>query len=293
MRTNRPGQLIVLAAAIAVGTTAARTLHGADAPHQNPADAAGVPVAPTQAPPADALPPPAPDARPPAEAAAPPAAEAQPPAEPDPADPEAAAEEALQKRIAALIDEMKKASPWRETGPVAKELGRIGARAVPALTAVLGDGDPDIRSRAALVLGRIGPAAKDAVPSLIAVLRNKGGPVAEDEAALKKALADLGAVDFQTRRQAARVLKEAAGAALHLLEQGAKSDDPEVSVTCRQLLAEYQSVATDPVRRKRLAAVRQSAVDALGRIGAGAEDAVPEIVAALRDENPEVRREAA
>jgi len=68
---------------------------------------------------------------------------------------------------------------WFTTGEY-RFLGRLGfevlgsdaAPAVPALIKLLNESsDPNIQGEAALSLGRIGPAAQDAVPALIAVLR--------------------------------------------------------------------------------------------------------------------------
>ncbi len=61
-------------------------------------------------------------------------------------------------------------------GPAAKE-------AVPALIAALKDEDKDVRVYAASALGHIGPAAKEAVPALEAAARDG---VRGAESALKK-----------------------------------------------------------------------------------------------------------
>jgi len=52
-------------------------------------------------------------------------------------------------------------------------LARIGAPSVPALIAVLGDPDPEMRKNAARALARIGSDASQAVPELIAALNDK------------------------------------------------------------------------------------------------------------------------
>jgi HEAT repeat protein/WD40 repeat protein len=54
-------------------------------------------------------------------------------------------------------------------------LGQIGAAAVPPLLEVLRNNkNPSIRSRAVLAFYRMGPKAKDAVPGLVALLRERG-----------------------------------------------------------------------------------------------------------------------
>ncbi|WP_218079948.1 HEAT repeat domain-containing protein [Anthocerotibacter panamensis] len=50
---------------------------------------------------------------------------------------------------------------------VADALGNLGVAAVPALIDALVDKRPGVRTRAALALGAIGPAAKEAIPALM------------------------------------------------------------------------------------------------------------------------------
>src|SRR5262249_8997362 len=50
------------------------------------------------------------------------------------------------------------------------EMGPQAKAAVPELTALLKDDEPEMRMEAVMALGEIGPDAKDAVPTLIAML---------------------------------------------------------------------------------------------------------------------------
>jgi hypothetical protein len=59
---------------------------------------------------------------------------------------------------------------WSMQDTAADSLGRIGAPAVPELIRTLSNPDPQLRRRAASVLGRIGPDAALAVPELIRLL---------------------------------------------------------------------------------------------------------------------------
>jgi hypothetical protein len=66
---------------------------------------------------------------------------------------------------------------WSMEDTAADSLGRIGAPAVPELIRRLDSPDPELRRRAAAVLGRIGPDAALAVPQLIRLLEDPHAPV--------------------------------------------------------------------------------------------------------------------
>jgi HEAT repeat protein len=57
-----------------------------------------------------------------------------------------------------------------EQETAADALARIGPAAVPALLEALHSPDPEVRAKAANVLGRMGPDARDSVPELIRLL---------------------------------------------------------------------------------------------------------------------------
>lgn len=77
---------------------------------------------------------------------------------------------------------------WDLPETAARSLGRIGSAAVPELTKQLTDRDPEVRERAANVLARIGPSAKQAVPDLVAALED------DDQAVRKSAALALGQI---------------------------------------------------------------------------------------------------
>jgi HEAT repeat protein len=59
-------------------------------------------------------------------------------------------------------------------------MGARGAAAVGALIAALGDEDDEVRRQAARALGQMGPAAKEAVPHLVAALKEPARGGSED-----------------------------------------------------------------------------------------------------------------
>ncbi|MEQ8789096.1 MAG: HEAT repeat domain-containing protein [Pirellulaceae bacterium] len=78
---------------------------------------------------------------------------------------------------------------WDMPETAAKALGRIGRAAVPQLAQALSDPNPLVRKRAADVLARIGPDAKDAVPVLIRTLGDRDEEVRK---AATRALGEIG-----------------------------------------------------------------------------------------------------
>lgn len=151
-------------------------------------------------------------------------------------------------------------------------LADLGAdRVVGPVAKLLTDKVPAVKVRAALVLGRIGTAAKPIIGGLVDLLRKDQvaevrraaatalGEIVTDSA---EAIAALGATlkdrDLETRRVVAE--------ALAAIGPPAKDAVPGL----------VRALAESPP------AVRSSIAIALGRIGAGAKDAVPTLVTLLR-----------
>jgi HEAT repeat protein len=139
-------------------------------------------------------------------------------------------------------------------------LGRIGGRArdaVPTLGELLKDNEPRVRVNAALALYKIGPDALAALPALCGALKDNVPLVRMD-------------------------------AAMTLSRFG-----PDGSPAVPDLI----EAAKNPENRESLMgfgfSVRQEAIFALGRIGAGARDALPMIREALDDEDEQTRQAAA
>lgn len=78
---------------------------------------------------------------------------------------------------------------WDMPETAAKALGGIGAAAVPDLAQSLSDPNPLVRRRAADILARIGPEARDAVPALIRALDDRDEEVRKSAA---RALGEIG-----------------------------------------------------------------------------------------------------
>lgn len=179
--------------------------------------------------------------------------------------------------------------------------------AVPALVAGLRDERNPVRQAAALTLGQIGPAARDAVTPLVAILRDPRSDIREAAAAalarigppavasLAKALADL---DTEGMRRAVAALesvgpqaRDAAPALRRLLEE---RTSPLALDVCRALLA-IDGTQGETVLEPLLAKVHQArgvpdgseraAAELLGAVG---KPAVPGLRRALRSDRPAV-----
>ena len=78
---------------------------------------------------------------------------------------------------------------WSTAEAAADALGRIGPAAVPQLSTLLHDEDPEVRQQAARILARIGPNAVAAVPDLIQLLQDQHPQV---QLAAARALGQIG-----------------------------------------------------------------------------------------------------
>jgi len=138
--------------------------------------------------------------------------------------------------------------------------------------------------------------------SLIALIRTRGKPSLEEHA-LRRAIADLGAEEARTRQNAAKRLLAAGPVARPYIEEAARSDDPEVRLTARELLQKLKaakaSMAGDTEYVKKLYAVRaleemksRKAIPALEAMAKGRDitlrAAAAEALAAIRGD--EVKR---
>ena len=161
-------------------------------------------------------------------------------------------------------------------------LARIGNPAVQSLMKGLEDKSDRVRRGAADALRKIGPGAKEAAPAL-AKAANDANP--QVRAAAQSALAAIGptrepevkAILWGVRDHDARVRNAAATA---LRKIGPDAEPPAVGA--------LSSALTD--RRWH---VRAEAADALGRVGAGAAVAVPDLAKRLVDADAKVRSSAA
>jgi HEAT repeat protein len=184
-----------------------------------------------------------------------------------------------------------------EFGPAAKD-------AVPDLVKRLFDARAAVRSTSAEALARVGPVAKDAVPALVAVLEGD-----EAEFVLSAACEAVGLIAPAERAAAVAALKARlehpaplvrAHAALALVRLGDQSGKEEATRALTQRTYQVRITAAEALWRinkdGRATAVliraleesnltgtegdneRYMAARALGRVGADAKDAVPELL---------------
>ncbi len=156
-------------------------------------------------------------------------------------------------------------------------LGQLGPEAkgaVAGLTKLLGDRSPRVRAHAAHALQHLGPAAVGAAPALV------------------KATGDS---DPNVRREAVMALyyiRADHKMSLPVLAKALEDSDPSVRVAALDELTSIGEPAV-PVLTKALEkpAVRYWAVLALGELGDKAAPAVDALIAALKDDRAETRRE--
>jgi HEAT repeat protein len=206
-------------------------------------------------------------------------------------------------------------------------LARIGAPAVPKLILALRDERPNFRPKVAAVLGRIGPEAAEAIPALVAMMKEKDLKISLESVVVRPPnAADPGIKvpvvliksDSDCRESAASALAAIGPKAVPALAEALNDRGGTIQVSYAMIVVRslwemapefieefkdnfYPSflhslsqaptlyeAATDQDRVTRgLAAV------ALGAMGADAEPALPDLVRALKDRNPEVRIAAA
>jgi hypothetical protein len=180
--------------------------------------------------------------------------------------------------IIALEDE-----DWHVREAAAIVLGHIGPEAkeaVPALIEALQDEEWDVRHAALGALGEIGPEAKEAVPALIKALRDEH-PYTRQDAAL--ALGSIGAE-----------AKEAIPALIEALEDNDEYGRQDAALALGSIGVEAKEAV--PALIKALGdekpCARAAAAWALGSIGAEVKETVPALIEALRDEDSLVRQNA-
>jgi HEAT repeat protein len=171
-----------------------------------------------------------------------------------------------------------------------------GKAAVPELIEALHDDDVKVRTAAGGALGRMGPDAMAAVPTLrdgqdenvwmASVLQQMGEPAA---VALGESLKDP---DPTVRFNSARALQHMGlytKAALPALTAALSDSDPEVReavyVALRQIGPEARETLLKALRQEGKAYSRPEVIGALGKFGPEAEAAIPDLEAALRDDS--------
>jgi HEAT repeat protein len=156
--------------------------------------------------------------------------------------------------------------------------GDLGA--VPALIKMLKDEDNGVRAVAADSLGRHGAKAKDAVPDLVDMLKDKRRGSERSRCSAAKALGAIG--------------PEAKSAIPALVELLRNSDE---DVRCAAIAGlSGMGPASVPILIDLLKdkdhPVRLKAIDGLGHVGADAAPAIPALAEFLRSQDAEMRRSA-
>jgi len=181
--------------------------------------------------------------------------------------------------------------------------------AVPALTKALRDGDEDLKVAAAYALRFIGPEAKAAVPELMELLKDKEnktwaidalasiGPEAAAAAPqLMQILCDRSEKNENVRRGAALALVELGPAGVRSLAEALEKEDAQtrwiavLGLACARPPAVTELVKALDDKEPR---VRRHAIGWLGHIGPAAKEAIPELEKRLGDDAPSVREAAA
>ncbi len=147
----------------------------------------------------------------------------------------------------------------------------------------LGSTDGNVRSRAIRNLGRIGPPARLAVPSLLTLLKDSDGLARQE---VSDALNKIGPPDKKDLAVLQRTLQDSsteariyAAAALGKLGQDGRN---------------YAGSLVAVLKGDKEASVRQSAANALGMMGSFAKETVgPALIQALKDADKDVRLAAA
>lgn len=156
---------------------------------------------------------------------------------------------------------------------------RRGAKAVPALVAMLDDEGPGNRGIAASTLARIGPAAVEAIPALTKVAIED-----DDEGVQEKAGQSLGMVARDHHKNV-----------LELLAMLEASSDAQKLAAIRAAAWLDDARAVPPLIGSLTHAnpkVREEAAEALGQLKALAIPALPILIELVSDPIPEVKSEA-
>ena len=186
-----------------------------------------------------------------------------------------------QSAIPALAAAMREvASNGADIDPTGsgQALGKIGAAAIPVLQEALRDPDDRVRSCAAWAFNTMGPAAREAVPLLVEKLA-EGKYVREGASS---ALASIGP------------------AAVPALLKALEHEKPTVREGVAEALGAMGAKAREAVPSMAAVLEREASPDvrfalsrSFGKIGPAASAAIPVLAETLRDENAEVRVQAA
>lgn len=108
---------------------------------------------------------------------------------------------------------------------------------------------------------------------------------------VKDLVAQLGHDDFAVREEATKKLTEIGRSAVPAVRVAARGSDAEVRMRARRILDKIETSVTHLIDdlKDTDATVRKGAAEALERLAAGGKEAVPALLAALKDKDENVR----
>ena len=171
------------------------------------------------------------------------------------------------KILISILKDDNQPSDVRESA--ADELVTFGPAAVPALIDLIEENEPLVGHRAATLLGRLGPDAREAVPILVELLKN-------GDSMNCRQVGVLYAEGYQGEPKpgpSQLCVCDTASWALFYIGPNAADAVPEL---------------TKILREDERTRVRMNAAEALGGIGAASPDVVPALIQALQDESGNV-----
>jgi RNA polymerase sigma factor (sigma-70 family) len=209
--------------------------------------------------------------------------------------------------------------PAKPACRVANIVGNIGnvlrnkAAEIPQLKKDIHSEDPDVRRRAAILLGRMDLADEEIVPELRRALSDEAKEVRLQaalslaqlgvKAAVPELCKALGDQDRGVKISAAVALQNMGPAvtkeAIPEYRKALSDEDPGIRETAATMLSHYGVAAKDAVPELRIALgdldpkVRSSAAMALSMMGPAAKDAIPELRKAMSDPHWLTRHNAA
>lgn len=185
-----------------------------------------------------------------------------------------------QRNVQGLIECLKHEYFYPLDGGAAKyTLLQIGEPALPSLIEALNDQDYRIAGGAAIVLGMVGPEAKEAAPALKELLRSNSAPEGLRKYEVAKALGKIGEIDFLIRALKGDEL----GVSAFIASHGIEGAGPKAVEAIPVLL---EMINSDKVPEQSFSA------DALGAIGEASNEAIPRLKALTKSKHNLVRRAA-
>lgn len=185
-----------------------------------------------------------------------------------------------QKNIQGLIECLKHEYFYTlHSGASKYTLLQIGEPALPSLIEAVKNQDHRIAEGAAIVLGMVGPKAKEAVPALKELLRSKSTPQGLRKYEVARAVGKIGEIDFLIRA----LRGEEPGVSAFTASHGIRGAGPKAVKAIPVLL---EMINGDKAPEQLIAA------DALGAIGEASYEAIPRLKVLTKSKHNFVRRAA-